>query len=173
MVKSATSVKILHQRGSKTMDRDANCVFCDIVHGQGEANIIHKDDHVTAFLDIHPVNPGHTLVVPNAHAASIQAVPDDVCARMFIVGRDIDAALRQSGLRSDAVNLYLADGRAAGQAVFHTHLHVIPRFLGDSSGLQLHAVVPASPTADELAEQAEKLVSALRAMREHRAQNGA
>jgi histidine triad (HIT) family protein len=115
---------------------------------------------VTAFLDIHPVNPGHTLVIPNVHAASLRDVPDETCGRMFVVGRYIDAALRESGLRSDAVNLYLADGRAAGQVVFHTHLHVIPRFPGDSSGLHLHASVPASPTASELMGHAEKLVRA-------------
>lgn len=148
------------------MSRDPDCVFCDIVHGDGEAYIIHRDDQVTAFLDIHPVNPGHTLVIPNEHAVSLPEVLDETCARMFIVGRDLDAALRASGLRSDAVTLYLADGRAAGQAVFHTHLHAIPRFPGDSSGLHLHAGVPTSPSSSDLADQSEILADAFRMVRE-------
>ncbi|MDF1501223.1 MAG: HIT family protein [Anaerolineales bacterium] len=147
------------------MDRDPECVFCNIVHGDGEAHIIYKDERVTAFLDIHPVNPGHTLVIPNVHAASIQDIPDDICGWMFVIGRDIDAGLRQSGLRSEAVNLYLADGRAAGQVVFHAHLHVIPRFPGDPSGLKLPAGPPGSPSPAELAEHARMLGSAFRAVR--------
>ena len=144
------------------MRREPGCVFCDIVHGERKASIIHQDDLVTAFLDINPVNPGHTLVVPNDHTDSIQDVPDDACGRMCIIARDIDKALRTSGLRSDAVNLFLADGRAAGQTVFHAHLHVIPRFAGDASGLRLHAQAPESPPRKALDEYAQKLAATFR-----------
>lgn len=143
------------------MQRDPDCVFCDIVSGEGEARIIYQDELVTAFLDINPVNPGHVLVIPNDHAASIQDVPDEACGRMFIIGRDLDQALRKVSLRSDAVNLYLADGRAAGQAVFHAHLHVIPRYPGDSSGLSLHAQAPERPSDEGFSEHAQKLTEAL------------
>ncbi|MGD2161488.1 MAG: HIT family protein [Anaerolineales bacterium] len=142
------------------MHRDPNCVFCDIVHGDGDAHIIYRDELVTAFLDINPVNPGHTLVIPNAHSASIQEVPDGACGQLFVIGRDLDKAIRKTDLRCEAVNLYLADGRAAGQAVFHTHLHVIPRYRGDSSGLRLHADPPHTPSSDSLSEQARKVVAA-------------
>jgi diadenosine tetraphosphate (Ap4A) HIT family hydrolase len=148
------------------MQRESNCVFCDIVHGDAEAHITYRDELVTAFLDINPVNPGHLLVIPNAHAASIQDVRDETCGRMFVIGRDLDKALRETDLRSEAVNLYLADGRAAGQAVFHAHLHVIPRYPGDSSGLHLHAESPQSPGTDVLGKQAKKLIAAIQAVRE-------
>ena len=142
------------------MQRDPDCVFCDIVRTEAEAQIVYADEMVTAFMDINPVNPGHMLVIPNDHAASLQDVPDEVCGRMFVVGRDLDRALRAVDLRCDAVSFYLADGRAAGQAVFHTHLHIIPRYPGDSSGLQLHTQAARSPDQDELRKQAENLARA-------------
>jgi len=148
------------------MPRDPECIFCDIVHGEGDAHIVYQDDLVTAFLDINPVNPGHLLVIPNEHAASVQDVPDEVCERMFVIGRDLDKALRNTDLRSEAVNLYLADGRAAGQAVFHAHLHVIPRYAGDSSGLNLHAEAPVRPSEEEFNEHARKLTDAFQAVHE-------
>ena len=144
------------------MEGDRDCVFCAIVHGESQAHIIHRDELVTAFLDIHPVNAGHTLVVPNSHAASLRELPDDACGRMFVIGRRLDAAMSNSSLKCDAVSLYLADGRAAGQAVFHTHLHVIPRFRGDASGLRLHDGIPASPEPTDLAAHAEILIEAMR-----------
>lgn len=142
------------------MPRESGCVFCEIVHGEREASIIHQDDLVTAFLDANPVNPGHTLVVPNDHADSIQDVPEEACSRMLTVGRDLDKALRASGLRCDAVNLFLADGQAAGQTVFHAHLHVIPRYSGDTCGLHLHSQAPEAPLRKALDEHAQKLAAA-------------
>ncbi len=147
------------------MQRDPECIFCDIVQGEAAAHVIHQDDLVTAFLDINPVNAGHVLVIPNDHAASVQDVPDEACGRMFVIGRDLDKALRNTDFHCEAVNLYLADGRAAGQAVFHAHLHVIPRYPGDSSGLRLHAEAPMNPSDDELSESARKLNKAFQAVK--------
>jgi len=87
-------------------------------------------------MDIQPVNPGHLLVVPNAHAVYLADVESDVGARMFVVGQRLAAAIRRSGVRCDGVNLFLADGVAAGQEIFHAHLHVFPRFEGDGFGLR-------------------------------------
>jgi histidine triad (HIT) family protein len=165
MVKSATLTGLCIILRAASMQREAGCVFCDIVHGDTKAHIVYQDDMVTVFMDIHPVNPGHLLVIPNTHAVSIREVPDDICGRMFVVGRDLDNALRSSALRCDAVSMYLADGRAAGQTIFHAHLHVIPRYPGDSSGLRLHAVTPKSSSAEELHEQAVQLADAIQDVR--------
>ncbi len=120
-----------------------------------------RDDLVTVFMDIHPINPGHLLVVPKVHASGLDDVPEDVCARMFIVGRQMNRALRQSGLRCEGVNLYLADGAVAGQDVFHSHLHVIPRFQGNSGRLRLQADFSSSASRDELDVQAEAIRNSL------------
>jgi len=116
---------------------------------------------VMVFMDIHPVNPGHLLVIPNEHASSIDDVPEDACARMFIVGRRMVRALRQSGLRCEGVNLLLADGAAAGQDVFHSHLHVIPRFQGNPGSVRMHADLSAATSRQELDAYAEAIRSSL------------
>ena len=137
------------------------CIFCGIISGHADASIVFRDDLVTVFMDIHPVNPGHLLVVPNEHASGIDDVPDTVCARMFIVGRMMARALRQSGLRCEGVNLLLADGAAAGQDVFHSHLHVIPRFQGNPGSVGMHAEFSTAASRDELDGQAEGIRKSL------------
>ena len=120
-----------------------------------------RDDLVTVFMDIHPVNPGHLLVVPNEHASGIDDVPEDAWARMSIVGRRMARALRQSGLRCEGVNLLLADGPAAGQDVFHSHLHVIPRFQGNPGSVGMHADFSTAASREELDGYAEAIRSSL------------
>ena len=87
-------------------------------------------------MDHHPVNPGHLLVVPNQHAGSLAELDPADGARLFQVAQQLGGALRRSGLPCAGVNLYLADGAAAGQEVPHIHLHVIPRLVGDGAGLR-------------------------------------
>ena len=88
---------------------------------------MYRDDRVVAFLDIGPATPGHLMVVPIAHLASLADLPEDLGAHLFVVASRLAAALRRSGLPCDGVNLFLADGEAAFQDVFHVHLHVIAR----------------------------------------------
>jgi diadenosine tetraphosphate (Ap4A) HIT family hydrolase len=120
-------------------NRDQACIFCQIVAGEVDASLVYQDDLISAFMDHYPVTPGHVLVVPNRHAVRITEVDPTTVGRMFEAGAHIDQAIRKSGFRCEAVSLYLADGAAAGQVVSHTHLHVVPRFRGDSCGLRLHA----------------------------------
>jgi len=118
------------------------CVFCDIIAGALPSSMVYRDDLCCAFMDIQPVNPGHLLVVPLEHAASLAALDRDTGGHMFAVAQRLAAALyaasaaEGSDLRCQAVNLFLADGAVAGQEVFHVHLHVIPRYAGDGFGLR-------------------------------------
>jgi diadenosine tetraphosphate (Ap4A) HIT family hydrolase len=116
------------------MTQDPTCVFCNIIADQAEASVVYRDDMVVVFMDIHPVTPGHMLVVPARHSASLAEMTEEHAGHLFRVGKRIAEGLRQSGLRCGGVNLYLADGTAAGQTVFHSHLHVIPRYRGDGFG---------------------------------------
>lgn len=108
-----------------------SCVFCAIAAGRETASMVYSDDTVIAFMDVRPVNAGHLLVVPRSHAERLADLPDDVGSRMFTVASRLAGALRRSSLRCEGVNLFLADGEAAGQEVLHVHLHVLPRFAGD------------------------------------------
>lgn len=143
------------------MSGSRECIFCEIVSGQSEASIVFRDEQVTVFMDIHPVNPGHLLIVPNEHAAGIDGVSEAACARMFIVGQQMARALRQSGLHCEGVNLLLADGAAAGQDVFHSHLHVIPRFQGNLGSIRMQAGFSSPASRDELDVQAEAIRNSL------------
>lgn len=108
------------------------CIFCDIVRGDAGSNMVYENDVVAAFMDTSPVTPGHVLVIPREHCAYLENVSSEVGAEMFRVAHRLARALRRSGLRCDGVNMFLADGEAAFQEVFHSHLHVFPRFDGDS-----------------------------------------
>ena len=96
------------------------------------SNIVFEDERVFAFMDTSPINPGHLLVIPKDHASSLEELDQETGAHMFRIGHRLAKALRRSSLRCEGVNLLLADGEAAFQEVFHTHLHVFPRFNGDS-----------------------------------------
>ena len=118
------------------------CVFCAIVAGDAPASVVYEDAEALAFLDIRPVTPGHLLVIPKRHAPDLADLDEATGARLFVIGMRLAAALRASGLRCDGVNLFLADGEAAGQEVFHAHLHVFPRFADDGFRITDEAVSP-------------------------------
>jgi histidine triad (HIT) family protein len=108
------------------------CIFCDIVRGEAGSNMVYENDVVAAFMDTSPVTSGHVLVIPREHCAYLEDVDAEVGAEMFRVAHRLARALRRSGLPCEGVNMFLADGEAAFQEVFHSHLHVFPRFEGDS-----------------------------------------
>jgi diadenosine tetraphosphate (Ap4A) HIT family hydrolase len=112
------------------------CVFCRIVAGELPGTFVYRDDRCAAFMDIKPVTPGHLLVVPLKHATHLADLESATAAHLMQVGQVLAAALRGSDLRCEGVNFFLADGAAAGQEVFHVHLHVFPRFQGDGFGLR-------------------------------------
>lgn len=116
--------------------------------------MIYTDDQLVAFMDIQPVNSGHLLVIPRMHAASLAELEPEVGGHLFQVAMKLAAALRRSGVRCEGVNLFVADGEAAGQEVFHVHLHIIPRFRGDGFGFRFgpdYHHLPDRRTLDRLA----------------------
>ena len=133
---------------------DSGCAFCDIVNGKAPSSVVYSDDVVMAFMDIRPVNAGHLLVVPRGHARHLADMPLDTGARLFRVGMRLAAAVRRSGVPCEGVDLFLADGEAAGQEVFHVHLHVIPRFWGDGFGFRFgpgYGKLPGRAELDDVA----------------------
>jgi histidine triad (HIT) family protein len=109
------------------------CPFCEIVAGERDQPVVHEGDRCMAFLCEPPAAWGHVLVVPRAHAADLWAVESETFAELAETARRLAFALR-SGLAAEGVNLRANSGGAAGQDVFHLHLHVIPRYAGDSLG---------------------------------------
>ena len=133
----------------------SGCIFCRIIAGDAEASFVHRDELVSAFLDIRPVTPGHLLVVSNEHAVAMHELPDATADRIFAVGRRFARTLRETDVvRAEGTNLFVADGEAAGQDVFHAHLHVIPRFTGDGFTIDAAAWRDPPPARDELTRRA-------------------
>ena len=144
------------------MTENDACIFCRIIAGKEKASFVAQGADAVAFLDLHPINEGHTLIVPRRHAASISEVDEVAAVAMWSMARRIAAALRISGLRCEAVNFFLADGAAAGQEVFHAHLHAIPRFQGDGFGIKFpphYGAAAERKALDDVAARLRKRIS--------------
>lgn len=134
----------------------AACIFCQIVAGTAPAHRVLEDDRTLAFMDIFPVTAGHTLVIPKAHCTNLlDAAPEDL-ERVISQSRRVAHAIRDV-IAPDGIGVFQLNGAAAGQTVFHYHMHLIPRMRGDV--LQLHGRVPGDP--NRLEATARKLVAAL------------
>jgi histidine triad (HIT) family protein len=140
-----------------------SCAFCDIIRGEAPASVVYTDDRVMAFMDIQPVNPGHLLIVPRAHAPDMAGVDAALGGHLFQVGMRLAAALRRSGVRCEGVDFFLADGEAAGQEVLHVHLHVLPRYQGDGFGFRFGPDYHRRPQRSRLDELAVQIRQAMEA----------
>ncbi len=138
-----------------------NCIFCDIINGKSEGTFVYRDEKTSVFMDIQPINPGHLLIVPNMHTDFLADLYPKTGAQMFRVAQKMAEGLRKSGLKCEGINLFLADGEAAMQDVFHIHLHVIPRFKGDGFGLMFPDDYLAKPQRSELESAAENIRKAI------------
>lgn len=134
-----------------------DCIFCNILSGKLPASLVHQDKDCTALLDIQPINPGHTLVIPNSHVTYLADLDEESGAHLFHTAQHVAAALRRAGIHCEGVNLLLADGEVAGQEVFHVHLHVVPRFDGDGFGFKFPSKDTVKPERRELDVVAEKI----------------
>ena len=138
-----------------------SCVFCDIIRGTAEACIVYRDDRCCVFMDIYPASQGHVLVIPLQHAASMSDLDGETGGHLFRVAMKIAGAIRKSEIRCEGINFHLADGPAAGQEIFHVHLHIIPRVAGDGFGFRFARGRAVRPGKTDLDETAEKIRTAL------------
>jgi histidine triad (HIT) family protein len=134
-------------------DDTEDCVFCAIVAGTAPSSPVYDDDRVLGFLDVNPATDGHLLLVPRRHAAYLADLDPGDGAAMFRAAQDLAAALRASSLQPEGTNFFLADGAAAGQEVFHVHLHVLPRRAGDGFGVRAEFGHPDREVLDQQAAQ--------------------
>ncbi len=129
------------------------CIFCQIIEGKAPGHFVHQDERVVAFLDIDQAAPGHLLIVPRMHAAYWWELSAEDAARIAVVARPLMLALRHA-LDADGIRVLQANGHAAGQEVFHVHMHLIPRWhYGRAAKARL--------SAQEMAARAAELRAAL------------
>jgi histidine triad (HIT) family protein len=104
-----------------------DCVFCKIRDGQIPSTRVYEDDRTIAFMDINPLNEGHTLIIPRAHAATLFEADDADLRAAIATAKRVAVAIR-AALHPDGLNLLQANGAAAFQSVPHFHFHLVPRF---------------------------------------------
>lgn len=130
-----------------------DCIFCGIIKGNVPSYTIYEDDMFNVFLDIYPAALGHALIVPKEHCVDIFDLPHQYASQMLPVAQKIANAMKDS-LGCDGINILQNNGRAAGQAVFHYHMHLIPRYSNDNTKV---GWVTISPSDDELKTTHKKL----------------
>ncbi len=111
---------------------DPNCIFCKIVQGEIPAAKVYEDEHVLAFMDISQVTKGHTLVIPKVHQENIFELDEEVASHLFSVVPKIANSIKKQ-FNPVGLNIVNNNGEAAGQTVFHYHIHLIPRY-GEGDG---------------------------------------
>ena len=129
------------------------CPFCRIASGKAAASIVYEDKNVLAFMDLSPATVGHTLVVPREHWENIYEVPEETLTKLIAVVKRISVAVKKT-FDADGIMVIQNNGRAAGQAVFHLHFHVIPVNSNSEVRKGFHGRVPSERARlDETAEK--------------------
>jgi len=146
--------KILDETLHNTDDmHEDDCLFCKIAQGKLPSKKIYEDEDVLAFMDIRPVNPGHTLIIPKQHHRSFLEMPKHSIEKIFTTAQDITKAIIE-GVGAEGVNIGMNIEKAAGQVVFHAHLHIMPRFSNDG-----HRLWDGKPYQDGQAEEIHKRIT--------------
>jgi histidine triad (HIT) family protein len=130
-----------------------NCIFCKIIAGDIQNYTVYEDDHCLAFLDIHPVTKGHTVVIPKVHAETLLDLNSEI-TKEFFAGVKCALEKVETALSPDGFNVGWNQGDAGGQAVKHLHVHILPRWDGDAGG-SMHSIV--KKTSDTPVEELAKL----------------
>jgi len=108
---------------------DGSCIFCRIAQKQAPASCVYEDEKVMAFLDVRPLNEGHTLVIPKEHYETIFEIPEELITYLHGIVKRVSFAVKKAA-KADGINIFQQNGKTAGQEIFHLHVHVVPRYEG-------------------------------------------
>ena len=125
-----------------------DCIFCKIANGEIPSATLYEDEDFRVILDLGPASKGHALILPKTHAANIYELSDELAAKAMKLAKKMASAMTKA-LGCDGFNLVQNNGEAAGQTVFHFHMHLIPRYENDGQEIGWK---PGSPSQDELEE---------------------
>ena len=137
--------------------KDENCIFCKLANGDIPTATVYEDEYLRAIMDAAPANKGHIIILPKSHAANIYELEDEYVSRAFVLAKKLAVALKKL-TGCDGVNILQNNGEAAGQTVFHFHVHVIPRFKNDDCTIVWK---PTSYEDGEASEVAKKITELL------------
>lgn len=111
-----------------------NCIFCKIANGEIPSATLYEDDDFRVILDLAPASKGHALIISKFHAANLYELPDELAAKAMMLAKKMAKKLTEE-LGCDGLNIVQNNGAAAGQTVFHFHMHLIPRRKDDGVGV--------------------------------------
>ncbi|MES2178083.1 MAG: HIT family protein [Gemmatimonadota bacterium] len=137
------------------------CPFCDLIRGAAEVSMCYEDADVVAFMDVQPVNAGHVLVVPREHFESLEDIPHALAMHLFEVAMEL-APVVKNVANADGLNVVVNSGAAAGQDIFHYHVHVIPRRPDDGFEVSLPFAGSSMPDRTVLDMNAARIIAAFR-----------
>ena len=137
--------------------KDSNCIFCKIANGEIPSKTLYEDDSFRVILDISPASKGHAIILPKNHAANLYELPDEDASKIMLVAKKVATVLKDV-LHCDGMNILQNNGEAAGQTVFHLHVHLIPRYENDNVTIAWTAGAEGNTLADEVVEEIQKLL---------------
>ena len=114
------------------MKKDDNCIFCKIAAGEIPSKTLYEDEKFRVILDVGPASKGHALVIPKEHYPNLYELPAEEAAGAFLLAKEMITKMKDK-LGCDGFNVLQNNGEAAGQTVFHFHMHLIPRKAGDQA----------------------------------------
>lgn len=114
----------------------ADCIFCKIANGEIPSNTLYEDEDFRVILDIEPATKGHALILPKKHFANVYELEEAYASKVFVLAKKL-AGTMQKALGCDGLNIVQNNGVAAGQTVFHFHMHLVPRYENDNAGLDM------------------------------------
>jgi len=111
--------------------RKDDCIFCRLANGDIPTNALYEDDIVKAIFDLSPASMGHIIIMPKEHFDNLYSIDEETAAHVFKVATRLAKAIKEA-LNCDGMNILQNNEEIAGQTVFHFHMHIIPRYLGDN-----------------------------------------
>lgn len=137
---------------------DSNCIFCKIANGEIPSKTLYEDDSFRVILDISPASKGHAIILPKNHAANLYELPEEDAAKIMVVAKKVATVLKDT-LQCDGLNVLQNNGEAAGQTVFHLHVHLIPRYENDNIKIEWEAGAEGNTLADEVVEKIQNAIN--------------
>lgn len=134
-----------------------NCIFCKIANGEIPSKTLYEDNDFRVILDISPASKGHAIILSKSHAANIYELSDDAASKIMIVAKKTATVLKDV-LHCDGLNILQNNGEAAGQTVFHLHVHLIPRYKNDNVKIEWTAGADGNTLEDAIVEEIQKAI---------------
>ena len=131
---------------------NTDCIFCKIANGEIPSHTLYEDGECRVIFDISPASKGHAIILPKKHAANIFEISEEDASKIYVVAKKVAAALSEE-LHCDGVNILQNNGEAAGQTVFHLHMHIIPRYKDDTVNIKWNPTNPDEALLDQLSEK--------------------